>query len=144
MAAIGELLRLDFGGENLARVTRRLIEWFSTPSELALFVPLHLAVFAILFRVVFYSRFDPWLRLTALATLAQSGIGFTYNMFGRYHFLTWLLESLVVAAWLHAEGLTWIERRWPQLYQRAAQHPATARLGRLVARTRGVFGFNAP
>jgi hypothetical protein len=143
VAAIGELLRLDFSGDNLARVTRRLIEWFSTPSEIPVFIPLHLAVFAILFRVMFSARFEPWLRLTALATLAQSGIGFTYNMFGRYHFLTWLLESLVVAAWLHAEGLALFARRWPQLYQRVARHPVAERLNGLVARTCEVFGFGA-
>jgi hypothetical protein len=143
-SAILELLRLDFSGENFSRATRRLVEWFSTPSEIAVFIPLHLAVFAILFRVVFSARFEPWLRIVALATLAQSGIGFTYNMFGRYHFLTWLLESLVVTAWFHAEGLALVARRWPRFYEKIAGHPLTARLAGVISRACELFGFSHP
>ena len=141
LTAVLELLQLNFAGEHVARATKRLVEWFSTPSELAALIPVHLAAFAILFRVMLARRFEPWLRLTALATLAQSGIGFTYNMWGRYHFLTWLLESLVVAAWLHAEGLALIQQRWPRLYDWVAQHPLSQWSARTVARMQDAFGF---
>ena len=49
---------------------------------------------------------------------------------GRYYYLTWLLTLLVVAAWVHGEGLDLLRRRFPDFTQRLAKHPACLALAR--------------
>src|SRR5262249_32513112 len=53
---------------------------------------------------------------------------------GRYHYLTWLLTLLVVAAWVHGEGLDIVRRRFPHFSARVAKHPASLALARGLAR----------
>jgi hypothetical protein len=63
-------------------------------------------------RVGFFgSRFDPWLRLIALATLLEHGTGVCYANWDRYHLVTWLLTALVAIVWLREEGLPWLRDR---------------------------------
>ena len=66
--------------------------------------PLHAAAIVVLVRVVLWRRAEPWLRLTAGATLVQQAVGLFYASAGRYYYLTWLLTFLVVAVWVHGEG----------------------------------------
>ncbi len=89
--------------------------WLSGPQEWLFTVPLHALGVATLVRVgVFGSRFDPWLRLIALATLLQHGIGISYINFVRYNLGTWLLTLLVAAAWLQGEGLALLGQAMPR------------------------------
>ena len=99
--ALGELLTLDFTGEHVRRAVVQLGHWLSGPQGWLATVPLHAFGVATLLRVgLFGRRFDPWLRLIALATLVQHGIGICYINFVRYNLGTWLLTLLVAAAWL--------------------------------------------
>ena len=74
-------------------------------------IPLDAAAVATLVRVGFAGRFDPWLRLIALATLLEHGTGVCYANWDRYHLVTWLLTALVAIVWLREEGLPWIRKR---------------------------------
>ena len=85
-------------------------------------------------RVAIWRGADPWLRLTALATLVQHGVAIFYVSAGRYHYLTWLLTLLVVAAWFQREGLDALRRRFPTLTERLARHRLSAALARGLAR----------
>jgi hypothetical protein len=101
-----ELVTLDFAGDHVKRAVAQLGRWLSGPQEWLPTLPLHALGVAILVRVgLFGARFDPWLRLIALATLLQHGIGISYINFVRYNLGTWLLTLLVAAAWLQGEGL---------------------------------------
>jgi len=75
---------------------------------------------------------DPWLRLTAWATLAQQCVGIFYATAGRYYYLTWLLTLLVTAVWVEREGLELVRRRYPKLADRFAHDPACRRIGRVL------------
>ena len=132
--ALGELARLDLAGENLGKIARQLTLFLSGPSELAVMVPLHMAAIAILIRVALARRFEPMLRLTALAALALIPPAFVYLIVVRYHLALWLLTAIVGAAWLKYEGLALIDRRWPALRERVARNAAIARLGHAIAR----------
>jgi hypothetical protein len=134
LAALGELVHLDFAGEHVARALRQLGGWLAGPSESVVMAPFHAAAILVLARVVLWKRADPWLRLTACATLVQQMVGVFYATAGRYYYLTWLLTLTVVAAWLYGEGLELIRRRWPALGERIASHPASGALARTLER----------
>jgi hypothetical protein len=100
LSAFGELLRFDFAGEHVARAVRQIGGWLTGPSESLLAVPLQAVAVAILIWVAGWGRgYDPWLRLTAWATLAQHGVALAYPPYARYYYLTWLLTLLVVLVW---------------------------------------------
>src|SRR5262245_13679444 len=103
-------------------------------------IPLNAAAVVILIRVVLWRAADPWLRLTAVATLVQHGVALFYAGSGRYYYLTWLLTLLVVAAWVHGEGLDLLRRRFPTLTQHIAKHPARLALGRALQRMAAMVG----
>ena len=67
-------------------------------------IPLHVAAYLILLRVIFGGRFEPMLRLTALAALALTPVGLIYLVAVRYNLVMWLLMALVVTAWIKLEG----------------------------------------
>ena len=92
--------------------------------------PLDAAAILVLVRVALWRGADPWLRLTAGATLAQHCVALFYPGDGRYHYLTWLLTLLVVAAWVHGEGLAIVRRWFPHFNARVAKHPANLALAR--------------
>jgi hypothetical protein len=134
LAALAELAHLNFAGEHVARALRQIGGWLAGPSEAIAMAPLNAAAILVLVRVALWRGAEPWLRLTALATLAQHGVALFYPGDGRYHYLTWLLTLLVVAAWVHGEALP-IARRWfPRFTQRVAKHPASLALARGLAR----------
>jgi hypothetical protein len=128
--ALGELAHLDIAGENLGKIARQLALFLAGPSGLIVFVPLHLAAIAILLRVALTRRFEPMLRLIALAALALIPPAFVYVIVIRYHLALWLLTSIVCAVWLQHEGLPLIDRRWPALRGRFARNAVIAWLGR--------------
>src|SRR5262249_62058124 len=106
-------------------------------SESIAMVPLNAAAILVLVRVALWRGADPWLRLTACATLVQHGVALFYPADGRYYYLTWLLTLLVVAAWVHGEGLAIVRRWFPHFCARVAQHSASLALGRGLARMAG-------
>jgi hypothetical protein len=134
LAALAELAHLDFAGEHVTRALRQIGGWLAGPSESVLMAPLNAAAIVILIRVILWKAADPWLRLTAAATLVQHGAALVYASSGRYYYLTWLLTLLVVAAWVHDEGLDLLRRRFPDFTQRIAKHPACLALARALHR----------
>jgi hypothetical protein len=123
LAALIELAHLDVT-EHVTRALRQIGGWLAGPSESVVMAPLNAAAIVILIRVMMLKAADPWLRLTAAATLVQHGVALFYAGSGRYYYLTWLLTLLVVAAWVHGEGLDLLRRRFPDFTQRVAKHPA--------------------
>jgi hypothetical protein len=134
LAALVELAHLNFAGEHVIRALRQIAGWLAGPSESLAMVPLNAAAIVILIRVIFWRNAMPWLRLTAIATLVQHGVALFYASAGRYYYLTWLLTLLVVAAWVHGEGLDMMRRRFPRLTERVAKHPACLALARALRR----------
>jgi hypothetical protein len=130
LGAIAELAHLNFAGEYVARAQRQIGGWLAGPSEMIAMAPLNAVAILVLVRVALWRRADPWLRLTALATLAQHGVALFYPGDGRYHYLTWLLTLLVVAAWVNREGLVIVRRWFPHFSARVAKHPASLALAR--------------
>jgi hypothetical protein len=139
LAAFGELAHLDLAGEYVTRALRQIGGWLSGPSEALVMAPLQAAAIVVLVRVVLWRRAEPWLRLTAGATLVQQAVGLFYASAGRYYYLTWLLTLLVVAVWVHGEGIDMIRRRFPDLSQRVAKHPASVAFVRGLDRIGGMI-----
>jgi hypothetical protein len=139
LAAFGELAHLDLAGEHVTRALRQIGGWLSGPSEALAMAPLHAAAIVVLVRVVLWRRAEPWLRLTAGATLVQQAVGLFYANAGRYYYLTWLLTLLVVAAWVHGEGIDILRRRFPDFSERIAKHPASVAFVRGLDRIGGMI-----
>jgi hypothetical protein len=140
-----ELLTFDLAGDHVRRAVAQLGRWLSGPQEWLFTVPLHALGVAALVRVgVFGSRFDPWLRLIALATLLQHGIGISYINFVRYNLGTWLLTLLVAAAWLQEEGLPLMGRIMPRLDDAWRRNALVRRLSGGIDELAGVLGIRDP
>jgi hypothetical protein len=139
-SALREIARLDFAGENLARAASQAALFLSGPSELRLLIPLHLAAFALAIRVACARRFEPMLRLAALAALALSTLGYVYLVSVRYHLVMWMLLTLVVVAWFQIEGLALIVRYRPGWRDRMARSPSVLGAGRALARLQAFVG----
>jgi hypothetical protein len=105
LAALSELVRLDFAGEQIRRALTQIGGWLAGPSEYVVMAPLNAAALVVLVRVALWPQRDGWLRLTAWATLAQQSVGLFYATPGRYYYLTWLMTLLIVSVWVHREGL---------------------------------------
>jgi hypothetical protein len=143
--AAGELLRLDFTGEYVRRAVIQLGHWLSGPQDWLATVPLNAFGIATLLRVgLFGGRFDPWLRLIALAALIQHGIGICYINFVRYNLGTWLLTLLVAAAWLQGEGLLVLEKRMPRWCETWRRNALVRRLAAGIDDIAGLLGVAAP
>jgi hypothetical protein len=143
--AAGDLLRLDFTGDHLRRAVVQLGHWLSGPQDWLATVPLNAFGIATLLRVgLLGTRFDPWLRLIALATLIQHGIGICYVNFVRYNLGTWLLTFLVAAAWLQGEGLLVLEKRMPRWCEAWRRNVLVRRLTAGIDDLAGLLGVAAP
>ena len=129
LAALAELVHLDLAGDHAVRAIRQIGGWLAGPSESVVMAPLNAAAILVLLRVALWKQADGWLRLTAGATLAQHAVALFYAPAGRYAYVTWLLTLLVVAAWVHGEGLDILRRRFPALTARIAKHPASLAIG---------------
>jgi len=105
LAAVSELMHLDFAGAHVRRALEQIAGWLAGPSEYVAMAPLNAAALVVLVRVALWPQRDGWLRLTAWATLVQQCVGLFYATPGRYYYLTWLLTFLIVAVWIHREGL---------------------------------------
>jgi hypothetical protein len=138
-----ELLTLDFGSDHVRRALVQLGHWLSGPQDWLVTAPLHAFGIATLLRVgVFGSRFDLWLRLIALATLLQHGIGISYINFVRYNLGTWLLTLLVAAAWLQGEGLAVLQKFMPRLVDAWRRNALVKRLAGGIDDLAGIMGLH--
>lgn len=143
LAAFGELLRLNLAGEHIRGGVWQLAQWLSGPSESLAMVPVHALAIAVLVRVAFFARgFDPWIRLTAVAMLAQHPVAFFYLPYGRYYFLAWLLTGLVCAVWVRDEGVGLFRMRWPRAAETIARHPVRAHLEQVLDRWTAFTGIS--
>jgi hypothetical protein len=126
--ALGELARFHFAAPVVARAANQIAALLSGPSGLWLFVPLHLAGYALLVRAACSSRYEPMLRLTALAAIALTSVGLIYQVTVRYNLVMWFLMALVATVWLKVEGLALIDRYRPGWRQRLGQSPFAGKL----------------
>jgi hypothetical protein len=141
-AALGDLVRLDVGGQNVRRVAWQLMGWLSGPSESVTMVPLHAVAVAIVVRVAFRGQvFDPWLRLVAGAALAQHAVILFYPPSGRYHYLTWFLTLLVCTVWTRDEGVALVRRWFPRGVEWCERHPFRHWLSRVLDRLATATGI---
>jgi hypothetical protein len=107
-----DVLHLDLASDHVIAAIKKIAWWLSGPGNFYATIPLNAAAVATLVRVgLFGARFDPWLRLIALATLLEHGTGVCYANWDRYHLVTWLLTALVAIVWLREEGLPWFRKR---------------------------------
>ncbi len=126
LQALLEFLTLDFRGENLKRAISQVADWLSGTSGSYASIPVGAAAIAVIVFVIARKSFDPWLRLIALATLAQHGVMLFYATTQRYHLLTWLMSYLVVTVWLYAVALPWVRQRFPDRFGRVEAAPLVA------------------
>ena len=131
-SAFGELVRLDSAGEYLARAIRQIVALLSGPSESVFMVPIHLLAVGLVLRVAGSKRYEPMLRLIALAALALALVGLIYVVWPRYHLLLWLLVVLVVTAWVKIEGLALMDRYRPLWRERWMRSAHVARAARAI------------
>jgi hypothetical protein len=112
VAALLELVRLDFGGANLHAALAQIAAWLSGPSGIAAFIPLHLAAVLIVFALTLRGRdMDPWLRVIGVAVIAEYGAALIFTVTARYFFPMWLLTLLVVCVFVERRLPAWLERR---------------------------------
>jgi hypothetical protein len=131
VAALGEVLRLDFTGENFANGLLQLAQWLAGQSESFLMVPVHAVAVAIVVCIALWGRgYDLWLRLIALAALAGHPVAFFYRPFPRYYYVTWFLTLVVCAVWMRNEGIPLLRGWFPRSADWIAKHPLTALLTR--------------
>ena len=133
--AAWDVLHLDLASDHVVAAIKKLAWWLSGPENIYATIPLNAFAVATLVRVgVFGRRFDPWLRLVALAALLQHGTGICYADWDRYHLSSWLLTALVAIVWLRVEGLPWLDKVFPSLRERIAAHAAVKRSAAALAR----------
>ncbi len=116
LAALAELVRLDFAGPHLHTALMQIVGWLSGPGERAAFLPFNAVAVAIVVYVVLRGRdFDPWLRLIGAAVMAEYAVDLIYVPTQRYFFSTWLLSIVVVAVFIERRLPGWLAaRNWPR------------------------------
>jgi hypothetical protein len=143
LAALGEFVRFDWAGQNIAKAANQVVALLSGPAGLWFTIPLHLAGYITLLRVIFSGKFEPTLRLTALAALALTPIGLIYLVALRYNLVMWLLMAVVVTAWVKLEGLAVIDRWRPGWRERIARSPMFVGTASAVTRVHALAGVDA-
>ena len=141
VAALWELLRLDFGGGDLARGARQIGRMLLGPSESVGMAPVHAAALLIVVRVLLSRRYEGWLRLIAGATLGLYAPALFFLYSDRYQIIAWLLTLLICCVWARDEGLPWLYRRHPRVVDRTQRQPAVVWLSRRLdgfARAAGI------
>jgi hypothetical protein len=133
--AAHELLTANLDGSHIRQGFLQVAHWLAGPSQLFLLVPLHVGAIGVLLYVVCRGRkFDPWLRLIALAALVQHLPALFYAPSQRYYFLAWLLTALVCLVWIKDIGFLFIERRYPLMSGRIRANPWPRRLESVLSR----------
>jgi hypothetical protein len=135
-AALRELARFDFTGENARTLMHQIGEYLKGPTESPALMPVHLAAIGLLAWIAARGKtVDPWLRVVAAAIIVQGVLSLFFAVRSRYFFLNWLFSVLIIAQWFERDGIPRLERRFPALTARMADHPIGAwlasRLGAL-------------
>jgi hypothetical protein len=128
VAALEEILRVEFAGPNLTQVLSHLGNWNSWTDFYRL-LPLLVALL-----VVVQRSYAIYLRALALIAVSlQAGLFFHDNK-GRYAYLAWLLVFVVLLVVLRENFVPWLRRTYPGLWDglalRGAQIQALS--GRLL------------
>src|SRR6185312_3246752 len=134
LTAFGEIARFDIAGDHVRRGVLQIARWLAGPSESFFAIPLNALAVAVLVRVGFGSRHDPWLRLIAWAALALHPVALFYLSYDRYYYLTWFLTLLVCAVWMRDEGLDLLRCWFPRAMARIESNPAQAWWARVLDR----------
>ena len=117
--ALWDILRLDFTDGHLQQIDAQLKDWIKGPAQKKVFGFLHaFQILILLYVVLLGKRYDAWLRQLGLAAMAGHAVALTYVNTPRYHWLTWLLTSLVGLAWLREDGAAAFGRMFPALSER--------------------------
>jgi hypothetical protein len=130
ISALGELMHLDFRGENLARGAAQIGRMLLGPSESVAMAPVHALAFVIVVRVLLSRRYDSWLRLTAAGALGLYAPSLFFIYSDRYLILAWLLTLLICFVWMRDEGIPWLDRRFPGLIDGVRRQPPVVWLAR--------------
>jgi hypothetical protein len=120
-SALGELVRLDVFGPHLKLLGTQILIFLSARSG-----PLKLIEVLVLLVVICRKQYDPWLRLTALAMIAQGLASLFFVLDLRYLMLNWYLTGLIAAVWLNqpdtlariTQAADYFARRVPWLARR--------------------------
>jgi hypothetical protein len=112
LAALGELLRLDFSGDALHHVLRQLWNW-NHVADVYRLIPLFTVVW-----VACSPRYDVPIRGLAVVALSLQAALFFYVPSGRYAYLAWLLVFLVFLVAFRESFLPWVTRTYPESIQR--------------------------
>jgi hypothetical protein len=119
LAALLELLRLDFSGEHVHAALTQMGEWLSGPSAIAAFIPLHLAAVLIVLQITLRGRsYDPWLRVIGAALIAEYGAALVYAATARYFFSMWFLTAVLVGVFIERHLPAWLAQHG---WKRSAQ-----------------------
>jgi hypothetical protein len=119
VAALLDLLRLDFSGAHLQAALAQIGAWLSGPSGMTAFIALHLAAVLIVLHVTLRGRsYDPWLRVIGAALIAEYGAAMIYAATARYFFSMWFLTALLVAVVLERHVPNWLAQHG---WKRSAQ-----------------------
>lgn len=114
--AFGELARIDVFGPHLKLLVTQILIFLSARSGWGLMKLIGVLVLLI---VMCRRQYDSWLRLTAVAMLAQGFASLFFVLDRRYLILDWYLTGLIVAVWLHQpETQDSIARAWNGLLRR--------------------------
>ncbi len=109
LAALGDLVRLNFGGAHLHDAVAQIGAWLSGPSGIAAFIPLHVGAVLIVLQITLRGRsYDPWLRLIGAAVIAEYGAAMVYAATARYFFSMWLLTALIVCVFFERNVPAWL------------------------------------
>jgi hypothetical protein len=141
LSALGELVRFDFVGGDLARGARQIGRMLIGPSESVVMIPVHAAALLIVFRVLLLRHYEGWLRLIAAATLGLYTPALFFLYSDRYQIIAWLLTLLICCVWARDEGLPWLNRQFPRIVESIERHPAIVWLSRRLdgfARAAGI------
>jgi hypothetical protein len=138
--ALVALVSLRFADEHVTRVLSLVVEALTGPRQWLLLVPLHAAAIAVAVRVIASRRYDPWLRLIALAALAGIAVAFFYVATPRYYLALWFLMTIVAAVWLREEAIDLVRRRAPGMTDALARHPLSQKVARLIDVTQARLG----
>jgi hypothetical protein len=141
LSALGELVRLDLFGKDIAQVVVQLAGWLAGPAKSYWTIPLNVAAIVIAGAVLVRRRgYDPWLRLLAGATFAGHSIALFYLPRGRYYYVVWLLTFLVCAAWAQTEGAAAFRQKFPAFVGWLTKRPAWQSLARALDRATAAVG----
>jgi hypothetical protein len=114
--ALGELVRLDVFGPHLQLLVTQILIFLSARSGWGV---LKLTGILALLIVICRRQYDGWLRLTALAMVAQGFASLFFVLDRRYLILDWYLTGLIVAVWLNQpDTQASIARAWNYLSRR--------------------------